>query len=267
MTLLQAVDSAYPTPPPAGTSIVLGYLGRGGETPHTWTIAEVEAAAAHHWFGPIWCPAQGSPLFSGAVEAYAFLDALAAYGVPKGVAVFLDVEHNTWFTVNEQGEEIPRPGAIDQVNEWAGTMSFYGYVPYAYGREWMARWPLPAGQVPVPAPSELSPGTMAWQYAGEISNDPDPAYDLSIADESVPWWGKPPPVNPPLNPTEEIMLFVLTEGADVGDPDHTVKAGQHYVLSGGYRVLVLDVDVEMYTARLGAPTPISTAGCWRWQHD
>lgn len=261
MTLLQAVDSAYPTPVPEGTSIVLGYLGRDGETPHTWTFTEVEAAAAHHWFGPIWCPRQGAPIFNGQAEGEAFLQALFAYGVPKGVAVFLDVEFNTWAL---------GPEADAEVHSWQATMGEGGYVGYAYGTKdranWVADWPRQPGSPPPPAPDVLpeGEGVVAWQYAGEIPNTPFPAYDLSVALETVPWWGKTPPPPPTL---EEPMLFVLTAGPDVGGPGHVVSAGQHYILSGGYRILALDVDVPTYTAKLGAPEPMSTEGVWRWQHD
>jgi hypothetical protein len=261
VTLLTALDSAYPTPPPSpgpDVSVILGYLGREGETPHTWTVAEVQAACAHHWFGPIWCPRQGSPIFDGADEAAAFTEALAAYGVPKGVAGFLDVERNTWDA-----------GGAGQADSWMAHMSVYGFSPYCYGREWIARWPEQAGHAPIPPPNILPDGVMGWQYAGELPNSPYPAYDLSIVTDAVPWWGKPPPVitPPPVPNLEEVMIFVVATGDSAGHADRVVSAGQHYILSGGNRILALEEDVPMYTAALGEPREASCEGIWRWAHD
>jgi len=192
MGLVIGCDGAYPFTPPAGCQIVLGYVGEAGETPHVWTTAEIEAARQGHWFAPIWTPPQ-SANFDGVAAADGMASALGALGYPEDGPVFLDVERSTWDA-----------GGAGSANNWQTRMQSHGYTqPYCYGREWVAHWDLPAGEIG-PAPTVLPAGCIGEQYA-----DAGP-YDLSVFDDSLPWWGKPAP-QPSPSPASYPYDFLLEE--------------------------------------------------------
>src|SRR5215469_9895656 len=167
MTLHKCFDAAFPpqTASP-GAQAVLGYLGRAGQTPHVWTLAEWQRFAHLRQF-PAWVPDFGNDPDHEAVAAtIAMLDHGWAPGQPDTRAIVCDLETQV------------RP---DWYQKWADRIGSEGFVSVAYGslstilqnaaaHLWVAVW----DGDPVIEPGQT---INAHQY------DSLPAVDLSVIDQ------------------------------------------------------------------------------------
>lgn len=166
MSLRTGYDAAYPPPVPPATDVVLFYCG--GDTPHVWTRAEIEAQRAR-WRLPIFVRSDPAPSMAPA-DAAAMLARLADIGCPKHVATVLDIE--TAITrpyVLRYGQEMHRAGY--QVLVY-GSRSTLPANPQLDG--WfVATW----GRAPT-----LAAGWAALQYEAL------PNWDLDVITSRVPLW-------------------------------------------------------------------------------
>jgi hypothetical protein len=117
--LYKCFDAAFPpeTAPP-GAQAVLGYLGREGQTPHVWTLAEWQRFGHLRQF-PAWVPDLGR---APGIEADLAVAAAAALGwaphQPDPRVIVIDMETSiepAWY------------------NTAAGRIIWHGYTPVAYG--------------------------------------------------------------------------------------------------------------------------------------
>jgi hypothetical protein len=207
VTLILAADASTPVTPAqlgAEYQAILGYVGEAGMTPHVWTPAEVDAArAGGMWFGPIWTPSQsGLDAAHGTAAAQSMLAVLPSYGVPKGSAVFLDTEKSAW--------DLSVPETAAAVDAWGYWMRKGGYVPYPYVA-WEAIGAVPAvwaAWYTYQRPTALPQGVIGWQFSDQGGGG---AWDISVFDASLPWWGKVDPPSPPTYP-KEANVTVLNAG-------------------------------------------------------
>lgn len=163
---------------PASVSVLLGYVGMPGDTPHIWTPAEVDkVAAAGLTWGPIVTVAERAlTAADGAAAAAWMIGELRALQYPRGLPVFMDIEHVAYLD--------DPAGAESCVKAWAAAMTSAGwaicvpYLPLSAGHGWVASW---TGVRPTSLP-----GTWAGQqYTGGQNQD---RYDLSVMRASL-WAG------------------------------------------------------------------------------
>src|SRR5271157_4582084 len=82
-------DSAWPATNPPPWLVSAFYLG--GDTPHVWTTAEIDAQPARYRL-PIWVYNGADGALGGVSDAAHALAKLHTLKVPPGVAVVLDTE-------------------------------------------------------------------------------------------------------------------------------------------------------------------------------
>lgn len=175
MTLIHAVDAAFPRLDaiPAQATVVLGYVGAPGFTPHIWTLAEVAAvrAAGRAWW-PIWVPQQGGVMSAatGQNAAAAMLAALPPYAVSAATPCFFDVEQNSW-EASASGARAAI-AAFKSAMHAAGHAHAYGYVPHGAGMDWIASWTNSE-------PASLPAGVIGQQYRSAG------AWDYSVFDAAL----------------------------------------------------------------------------------
>jgi hypothetical protein len=175
--LVKTADAAYPPKLdslPSDIYAVLGYVG--GDTPHIWTVAEVNACinAGKHWW-PIWTAPNSlvtavtlNPA-DGFTAAHSMLNALSGYPVNDNTPVFLDIEASSYWA--------NPANANSYLANWkagmhaAGYSHAFGYLPWSTQKDWVAYW------INI-EPATLPSGIVGWQYGGDIQN----SYDLSIFD-------------------------------------------------------------------------------------
>jgi hypothetical protein len=174
-TLVLVADAAYPfdyTRLPTGVHAIAGYVG--GDTPHVWSQAEVDAvlATGREWW-PIWtAPSRGQAIDAaqGGRDGAGMINALRNYRLVNDPPQFYDVEFSTW--------QANPAGARAAITAWKNTLHAagyphtYAYVPLDAGFDWVAYWT----NVQVPS---LPAGWVGQQYAGNALGG---ACDLSVFD-------------------------------------------------------------------------------------
>lgn len=170
--LVKAADCAYPfdySILPADVTVILGYVGGYGNTPHIWSTQEVQTArnSGRIWC-PIWVPPQrGLTGTDGTNAAAGMVAALAQYGHPAYLPVFLDIEKGSY--------DASPAGANAAVRAWQNGMANHGwhtaiaYLPIEANTGWIADW---TGI----EPAALPVGWRGEQYAGNMGQG---RYDLS----------------------------------------------------------------------------------------
>jgi len=174
----QMTDSAFPlaAPPPGGwRDIVLIYAG--GDTPHPWTIKDIDGMPSRYRW-PCWVRSDPSQV-NAETEAALFAAWLHGHQVPMGTCVILDIE------------EAINPGFVNAFNL---AIRAAGFKTTKYGVQ-STIWQNPKTDggtfVALPGGNVLTTegDTVARQYAF------DGSFDLSItADQDVlPLWDAHPP--------------------------------------------------------------------------
>lgn len=176
--LVKAADCAFPfdySILPDDVTVILGYVGEYGNTPHIWSTQEVTAARDT---GRIWCPIWVTPQrglvqADGVHAARGMVAALVQYRHPKHLPVFLDIEYASYHA---------NPvGAMGAVQAWqfgmaaAGWQNAIAYLPKEAGAGWIADW---TGV----DPTSLPVGWRGEQYAGNVDHG---RYDLSEFDPTL----------------------------------------------------------------------------------
>lgn len=171
--LVDAADAAWPPPYedlPAAVSVVLGYVGESGCTPHIWSTREVTACrAAGYTWAPIVVPPQRALTGPDGEHAAATMAAaLPQYGHRAGWPVFLDIERGSF--------DADPAGAAAAVRAWRAGMAAAGwpdaYVywpgkgPFTWRPDWTGR-----------RPKRLPRGVSGVQYAGNADHG---TVDLSV---------------------------------------------------------------------------------------
>lgn len=179
MSLIRGIDCAFPRPSyPSWAVVVCGYVG--GDTPHIWSLAEVQTvrAAGQIWWA-IWTSRNGSTtkltMDDGRADAAGMTANLPKYGYSKSSPVFYDVEPRVF--------DNDPTGARLAIAKWkldmkaAGYLQAYSYTVERQGGDWVAD---PTGMMP----SSLPPGRIGVQY-GQSPEQPNPFFDYNVFDSSL----------------------------------------------------------------------------------
>lgn len=226
-SLISAADAAYPfdyTQLPAGVSVVLGYVGMSGSTPHVWSTSEVDAvrAAGYTWCPIVVPPQRGLSTADGDTIADVMIRALPQYQYPLGGPVFVDIERGSY--------DADPAGAADAVTRWRARMDAAGY-PAAY-----AYWPKITGYTWLPKwvarrPRRLPAGVIGQQWAGGVDGD---RFDLSIFTPAVFAGLDVNPQGGPVSLDKAAQQFIVTQLdqvqqhlADMIQALHTGKGGKY----------------------------------------
>jgi hypothetical protein len=201
--LLQAADAAEPFDYallPKGVSVVLGYIGQAGETPHVWSTAEAgHARKTVGAWAPIWVPPQGAMRAEdGHVAGVAAVQALRQYDYPEHGPVFFDVEEHS-YAANPAGA-LAAVEAFRQAVHAHGSYVGIGYLPAAAKQGWVAHW------------VKRKPATLPVSIAGQqwTNAKPGQPFDLSVFHPSVfAALTDPPKVDPV--PTEAVTQQYLVD--------------------------------------------------------
>jgi len=170
-------DSAEPQPARYQGKQIWGVYVAGAAF-HIWTKAEVAGLAEHGIKGvmPIVVPAQDKPWWD-TNAGYAMLEELvreaAAWGVPKGSPLCLDVEE-------AQAARMLNAGEV--ARSWAVACNAHEMIPWVYSsagflatdkftNKWLAHWP-----DPTPTDPQVPEGYRAWQYAGNADGIDEDAF-------------------------------------------------------------------------------------------
>jgi peptidoglycan hydrolase-like protein with peptidoglycan-binding domain len=185
-------DAAYPPAQPPKTDGVCFYIG--GDTPHVWTKAEVDAQTARYRL-PVFV--RSSPPGPGATtDSITTLFQLKQYGVPTGTLVALDLETAV---------------DVSYVEEYYQDLRASGYKLIVYGSQstilenknpsglyWGADWT---------SIEHIHSGDQITQYRNFSS------YDLSEAESNLPFWdtqpSTPPTPTPPSPPAANWQETVM----------------------------------------------------------
>lgn len=160
MSNLAGYDAAYPPgTPPAGDTVVLGYLG--GDTPHAWTKGEWDTQPARYRIG-IWTRSNPTGSGQGNAEGIAAAAAWQALGATPGSLIGLDFET----AING-----PYVTAFDAAVTAAGfKVALYGSTSTLFQNPKPSGGYWPADLTGIP---HLYPGTLLTQYAFESAWDDD----------------------------------------------------------------------------------------------
>lgn len=191
------IDFSIPvSPPPVVTDIVLIYSG--GDTPHVFTGAEIEAQPASCRL-PCWVRSNPVNAVQAGSDAALFVAWLNEFKVPRGVSVVLDLET----AVNAE--------YVDAFNLALRTA---GYKVIKYGSlDYIFRNPKTDGGTFVADPTGIdhmvNEGDCVatqWKFAG--------SYDLSTVLGTVPLWEKPAFATPvPKSSIDLTISWPAIEGA------------------------------------------------------
>lgn len=164
------------------------YLGKPGQTPHVWTDAQLERQVLRYAL-PVWVPnlADLSPS-AGAFDGQDAAAALHALGVPRGVAIRVDMETEVGVTYLRQFRS-----QVNLAGYWFGA---YGSASTVFGNPpggagyWVADWTGDPHQYD-------HPGVSATQYAS--AGQAGTPWDLSeLAPHALHHlWDRRPPPPPP----------------------------------------------------------------------
>lgn len=219
MKLRQMGDSATPPPGKTGLPVYAFYLH--GNTPHLWTVTEVESLDAR-WGLPISVNTNPDGYAEGDADAFAAV--LAAHGIARGVTVALDTEATL------QPVYIPK---FDQRMKIHGyTLMHYesravdGQNPPTSGGKWIAQWP---------GLQDFLDGAVANQY--ENATQAGTFWDRSVISADVVLHELNPLVRPLFTPQD---LSVQLPELRLGDTGYSVRA-----LQGLLQGAIPDADVSL----------------------
>jgi len=191
-------DSSSPGANPAQADCLAFYIG--GDTPHVWTLPEIEAAQGTQERLPIYVRSFGfgNPL----ADANDCIARLKTIGQPIGTTVALDLETAI---------------ALAYTTTFNQVVSGLGYYVLLYGSTGtLFKNPITSGGYWAADPSgaaHMYPGSVEtqWKFAG--------AYDLSLVDDSVKLWTPnapipspvyiPPPQPSPLPPAPTVVHITV----------------------------------------------------------
>lgn len=233
------------SPPPDPHLDVCGFY-IGGDTPHVWTDAEINAQSAR-WRLPIYTcdnPGQRDPV----ADATAACAWMIRHQVPKGSALGLDYETaiNAAYVTT-----------FDRVVRGMGwTVLLYGSLssvvnnPRPSAGYWTASW------TTVP---HLDNGAAATQYISDTQLGR--GYDLSeVTDSLVLWDTRPPaPTPPPPKPLDATVTHIISVTPDPTLPAGNTTAGLFLVDGGRVIHIAEGTYAEQLEAKFGQPLAATTA--------
>lgn len=220
---LSFYDAAFPpSPAPSGFDGVAFYIG--GDTPHVWTLAEINAQRARYRL-PIFV--RSNPPGPGAdADVAAALRQLHAIGCPRGnTLVAWDME------TAADGPYIQQ--VYTDMRAAGYTLLVYGSLSTVAGNRnpdglyWGADWTNRPG---------LQPGTVMTQWVSRA------VIDVSTAEAVLPFWDTQPGPPPASNWTETMIatLPTLQTGAQDSPQDRMVHRVQGLCVALGAGPLVID---------------------------
>lgn len=209
MGTLIGYDSAEPLAHPPGGDLVAFY--GGGDTPHIWTLAEIEAQPVRYRL-PIWV--RSNPMAIGVsvtVDVENFLIYLVKVGCPKGVATSLDLETAV---------------APNYVNIFGSLMRAEGYLVLPYGSSGnLFKNPVLDGYwVDLPGAKAIPSNCIGVQYSQGGSG----AWDNDWFLDSIPFWDSQPPI--PIGQTTEKDQMSIALGPDGTQYIERVQPGTNHLL-------------------------------------
>lgn len=192
MAEFTSYDAAFPPANPPSTDIVAFYIG--GDTPHPWTMAEIQAQHARYRL-PIYVRT-GTGVTRAQADARECQNAILRRGIPTGVLIALDMETGQDPQYVEEFQRL-----MAKVDHPVMT---YGSRKYVFGNHaeiyWVADW---TGE------PHMAAGAKMTQYAR--LND----WDLSIADPALPLWDTrpaPKPAEAPAMPNFVSVTGITSSG-------------------------------------------------------
>lgn len=228
------VDAAYPPPSLEGALGLCFYAG--GDTPHVWSVAEIEALNAEYLL-PVWVRSDPTAV-SATTDANDFVNVLKnVYHAPTGILVALDSETSidpayvkTFVTILNAADYL----VIDYGSQ-SDVMGNDNPDGYYWGAD-------PTG---VP---HIDPGDVATQYKWLST------YDLSEFGDALPLW-KPgaPPTNTPT------LREGMTDPVGGVDAIHNAQTRLNvWRDAAGDKYAVLTVDGDFGAATLAAVKDFQT---------
>lgn len=168
MTDLIFYDASTPPAHPPAVDGVAFYIG--GDTPHVWIVAEIDAAPARYRL-PTWVRSDPAG-HSGSADAAAAAEQLAAIGAPRGCVVALDTETAVDpVYVSAFFVRLMRAGYV-LLDYGSQSSLFANHVPHG-GYYWGADWT---------GTEHVDQGDEGTQYQS------GPDYDLSAFKPGLPFW-------------------------------------------------------------------------------
>lgn len=232
---LSFYDAADPPADPPATDGVCIYIG--GDTPHIWTMAEINAQRARYRL-PVWVRSDPA-VASVAADVARAVAQLKAIGAPAGCLVALD------------SETAADPG---YVKTFYGLLHLAGYPLIDYGSQdtvfgnenpdgyyWGADWT---------GTPHIASGDQMTQYVSFTG------YDESLAKPTLPFWDTAPDTAPPWQENAMQKLPELAQGA-MGPAVRTAQAlcgarGHQLTVDGIYGPLTKSaVEAVQQSAGIG----------------
>lgn len=217
-------DAAYPPSQPPETDGVCFYIG--GDTPHVWTEAEVNAQPAYLRL-PVFV--RSNPASASATEdVVAAVSRLHALGVPEGSLVTWDLETAVdpayilavYHSLTAAGYKLIVYGSQSVV---AGNRNPAGWY---WGADWTGE-------------PHIAAGNVMTQY---LSNN---SYDLSVAVSDLPFWNTkshaPSPVTPPppsSEPEWQVSMMQALPELQNGASGASVRTVQGLCVARGHSIAV-----------------------------
>jgi hypothetical protein len=211
------IDQAFPSSPPNTIGDGIAFYG-GGDTPHVWSKAEINAQPQRFRL-PIFT--RSDPLQASAIaDGNAFVSWLHEIGAPEGILVALDSETSQDPNYVAQFYYTMRNGGYVLIDYGSVSSVFGNMIPdgYYWGADWTNR-------------PHIDAGTEMTQWEAFVT------YDESLAAATLPFWDTRPAPPPPPPPTPEpnIMMgvprmFMINVTAPEG---HSWQGDRTYVIQNG----------------------------------
>jgi hypothetical protein len=247
-------DQAFPSDPPPPLDAIAFYIG--GEVPHIWSDAEIDAQPARYRL-PIFTRINnfGDP----AGDATDIVAWAMAHDLPPGSTVALDLEtQQVPSYVAEVDTIVTTAGWVTMVY---GSLSTVGGNGHPSGGLWIADWTGAAHQVP---------GAAATQWAdAALLGQP---WDESLVGDTVDLWDTqapvqppPPPVRPVIAPEDQMGIYHV-----VVQPDPTLANPTAVLLPSPHSAQFGDVIVNVTADNFETAQPvevrlsIGSASGWRF---
>jgi hypothetical protein len=211
--LLTFYDSAWPPASPPTVDGVCAYIG--GDTPHVWTLAEVQRQRARYRL-PVWVRSDPAAA-SWQADSAGAIAALHRVGCPRGSLVALDVEIAVDAAYVRSFSRTLATGGYPVILYGSDSTVFQNHIPdrLYFAADWTG------------AP-HMAAGAQMTQYVNFR------AWDLDLALSTLPFWDTRPTAPQPTLPNwQETMMHALPVVAE-NATGPAVRTIQGLIIARGY---------------------------------